>query len=86
MILCSLLYEKGMEDDDDEVMQSSWTEQSFEAVLQNNLDLSRLFPFFGRESEVAELARLLVDFKRYVALLTLFIINLLKVVGTRHCG
>jgi hypothetical protein len=65
MILCSLLYEKGMEDDDDEDMQSSWTEQSFEAVLQNNLDLSRLFPFFGRESEVAELARLLVDFKRW---------------------
>lgn len=54
--------------DNDSDVQSSWTEQSFEVVLQNNLDLSRLFPFFGCESEVAELARLLVDFQMYVTL------------------
>jgi hypothetical protein len=52
-------------------MYASWTEVELEVVQEKKLDLGRLFPFMGREAEVEELGKLLVEYMRYVSLLAL---------------
>jgi hypothetical protein len=46
-------------------MYASWTEVELEVVQEKKLDLGRLFPFMGREAEVEELGKLLVEYLQW---------------------